>query len=100
MLCRDLLKQSVFVCTEGDPVSRCAEIMRDRNVGFLPVVDDDQKALGLVTDRDLALRVIAGNRPLDTPVREVMTVDLVTCHPNEDLRSAEGRMTDARKSRL
>ena len=45
MLCREVMRKQVFVCHEDESVAECARTMRDRNVGFLPVVD----VHGLVT---------------------------------------------------
>jgi CBS domain-containing protein len=100
MLCRDIMKTEVVVCEETDTVRRCAELMRDRNVGFIPVVDPDRRVTGLLTDRDVAVRVVAAGKPLHTQVQRVMTRELVTCSPHDTLRAAEEAMAEARKSRL
>ena len=59
MLCREVMNRKVVVCTEGDTVGDCARLMRDRCIGFVPVVDGSGQVSGVVTDRDLALRVVA-----------------------------------------
>jgi CBS domain-containing protein len=55
---------------------------------------------GLVTDRDLALRVVAVGRASATPLSAIMTRDVRICRPHEDLQVAEHRMATLRKSRL
>jgi IMP dehydrogenase len=74
--------------------------MLDRNIGFVPVVDTQGQVSGVVTDRDLALRVVAAKRPPGTPVSEIMTRDVRVCHPGDDLPTAERKMAAVRKSRL
>ena len=61
----------------------------------MPVVGPEGRLLGVVTDRDLALRVLAAGKPATTTVEEIMTEPVVTCAPHEELRTAEQRMSDA-----
>jgi CBS domain-containing protein len=100
MFCRDVMKTEVHSCHETDSVAAGARIMRDHNIGFLPVLDDDGMVSGILTDRDLAVRVLANGLPGDTPVTTVMTRDVRVCLAYDDLRTAEERMADVRKSRL
>jgi CBS domain-containing protein len=100
MRCREVMSKMVVVCQEGDTVADCARLMRDRNIGFVPVVDGGDQVSGIVTDRDLALRVVADERGPDTPVSAVMTRDVRVCHPWDTLRAAERKMAEVRKSRL
>jgi CBS domain-containing protein len=74
--------------------------MQVHNVGMIVVVDSENRLMGLVTDRDLSLRILAEGRPAATPVFEIMSEDLVTCHPDDGLRQAEDRMKSRRKQRI
>jgi CBS domain-containing protein len=91
---------SVFVCSAVDTAGECARVMRDRNIGFLPVVDGSSRLLGVVTDRDLTLRCLAAGKPATTPVGELMTRDVVVCRPDESLHDVEERMVLLNKSRV
>ena len=93
MRCRDLMTTTVHACRESDTVKRCGELMRDERIGFVPVLDGEQHVVGVVTDRDLAIRVLAADWPPTTRVRQVMTPDVVTCRPDDEIRVAEERMT-------
>ena len=100
MLCREVMLPMVFKCREQTPVVECAQRMRDERVGFLPVVDSKGLAVGVVTDRDLTLRVLAERLRPSTPVRAVMTcAPLLTCLPDEPLSVVERRMAEAKESR-
>ena len=100
MLCREVMLPLVFKCAETATVTECAQRMRDEQIGFLPVVDGKGRMVGCVTDRDLAVRVLAEQRPATTPVCAVMsTGPFVTCLPDEPLSTIERRMAEARKSR-
>ena len=100
MLCRDVMLSFVYRCSGRETAQTCARLMRDHRIGFVPVMDATGKAIGVVTDRDIAVRVVAEGKPITTPVAELMTVEaLLTCRPDEDLRSLETRMAHRRKSR-
>lgn len=85
MLCREIMTPDPAWCRADDRVSEAAEIMRDRDVGAVPVVREG-RLVGIVTDRDVALRLAAeGLDPGTTPVERVMTRDPRTCRPNDRL---------------
>ena len=76
MTCRDLMTADPVACLPNDPVARAAEIMREENVGAVPVVTDlhERRLVGIVTDRDLALQVIGESLDAQaTKVEDVMT---------------------------
>jgi CBS domain-containing protein len=100
MLCSDLMKTEPSSVLPDDTVHTAAQRMRDENIGFLPVCDGSGKALGTLTDRDIAVRLVAEARPAATPVADVMTREVVACRPDEDIRQAEERMRKAQKSRI
>src|SRR5262245_48947569 len=107
MLCRDLMKSPAICCSVDDPASRVASMMRSRKVGFMPVCDTAGRVVGTVTDRDLAIRVLAECHQSSTPrlvtntaLRYVMTHGPVTCSPLDDLSVAEDRMRRNHKSRI
>jgi CBS-domain-containing membrane protein len=78
-----------------------AQRMRDANIGFVRVCTDSLRVVGTVTDRDLAVRVCAENRPADTTqVGEIMTRDVVACRPSDDVRHAERLMGEHQKARI
>jgi len=84
-------------CVGGDSVVKAAQLMNSENVGSLPVVDTEQskRLLGIVTDRDLTLKVLGENRdPQNTQVDEVMTYDPATCYPDDDLSKALDAMSE------
>jgi CBS domain-containing protein len=86
---RDIMTANPQVVTPADSVSRAAEIMRDADVGVVPVVEDQgsMRLAGVVTDRDIAIRVVAEGRNGDTTTREVMSSGLATVRPDDDVSS-------------
>lgn len=100
MLCRDVMRKKVFVGHENDSVAQAARIMRDERIGFIPVVDGLGLVSGVVTDRDLAVRVLAEGLSIETPLAIVMTRDVRVCREQDPLRVAERRMAEVKRSRL
>ena len=74
--------------------------MRDQDIGFLPVCEAGGKVIGAVTDRDLALRVIAAGKPPTCQISEVLTEEVISCKPSDDVRDAERLMQKHQVQRL
>jgi len=87
MKVRDVMTKSVVTVNPEATIKEVAELMQKHNVGAIPVVD--QSGLkGIVTDRDLVVRNIAsGKDPFSTPVKEIMTSQVTTVTPDEDVQS-------------
>jgi CBS domain-containing protein len=100
MLCKDLMKTHLQCVSPADTVADAAARMRDENLGFLPVCDQSKKVLGTITDRDIAVRIVAPKKSADTPVEDVMTNEVVSCRPDDDLQDAQQAMADNHKSRI
>lgn len=100
MKCEDVMLTLVFKCDEGSTVAECARLMRDEHLGFVPVLDAALQVVGVVTDRDLALRVVADELPHQTLVGQVMSKGpFLTCEPEDDLHELEQRMAQMKKAR-
>ncbi|MDR2606330.1 MAG: CBS domain-containing protein [Oscillospiraceae bacterium] len=101
MLVSDIMKQSVVSITPNAPVSSAARLLKQYNVGSLPVCSPDGTLRGVVTDRDIVTRCIAAEEnPQEMPVKEIMTRAVQSIAPHEDLRLAAQRMADKRIRRL
>lgn len=100
MRCEEIMKKSPECVVLTDDCKTAAIRMRDSNIGFLPVCDDTGKVIGTVTDRDLAIRLVASSMPASTSVGDVVTREVVSCGPQDDVREAERRMAREQKSRM
>lgn len=86
--CSDIMTENVVYCSPNDSAARAAQLMKTEDIGPVLIVDnDDSRTLvGIVTDRDLALKVVAeGRDPNTTRVGEVMSKKLVTCRADDDV---------------
>ena len=101
MKVRDAMAADVRSVTTDDTVAAAARAMREAGTGFLPVLRDG-RPVGALTDRDLVVRYLAegGETPDRTPVAEVMSRDVHTIGPDDDLAAAGDAMRDRGVRRL
>lgn len=101
--CADLMTKEPVCCLPTDTAARAAQLMKDADVGPIPVVENEQskRLVGIVTDRDLALKVVAeGRDPNAARVEEVMTREPLTCRPEDDARKAVDLMAERQLRRI
>jgi CBS domain-containing protein len=97
---REVMSSNPSAIEADKPVADAAKLMRDEDVGLAPVVEGD-RLVGTLTDRDIAIRVVAeGRDPQSTTVREVASTDLVTVDPEQDLDEAVRLMAQHQVRRL
>jgi len=91
MLVSDAMTAQVAVAKPADTIKAVAKIMKDVDTGAVPV-SDNGKVVGLITDRDIVLRVVAEGGDLNGPVSAVMSEDVQTCREDDNLADAAARM--------
>jgi CBS domain-containing protein len=97
---REIMTPGVVTAEMDADVLAVARKMRDHGVGSVVVVDPEGAPVAMVTDRDLAVRVLADERPLSEPVRDHVSRPLVTGEPEMDLEEAAALMVQHRIRRL
>jgi len=103
MICREIMTKDPECCLPSDSVMKAAQLMKSEDVGPIPIVDDKdgKKLTGIVTDRDLAIKVVAEARdPKTTAIEEVMSEGLVTCRENDDVQTVLKLMQDNQIRRI
>jgi len=95
----EVMTTDVETCSPNTPISEVAKKMKDLDVGVIPICEGDQLA-GLATDRDLVIKALASELPLDTPVSEVMTEDPVRGTIHMSAEEAADLMADVQIRRL
>ena len=83
----------------GTSAQEAARLMQSKDVGSLPVVEGD-RLVGMITDRDLALRLVGEGRSADTPVGELASKDVVTIDPQQEIEEAARLMAEHQLRRL
>src|SRR6516225_260199 len=98
MQIQEIMTRSCACIAQDGTLQEAAHLMKDLDVGFLPV-DDGDRLVGMVTDRDITIRATAeGLDPRTTPVRDAMTSELVYCFQDQDIHEA-ARLMKARQVR-
>jgi CBS domain-containing protein len=90
-------------CEPGDSIVRAAEMMKQQDVGSLPVVEsrNDRQLVGIVTDRDLVVKVLAGGRNVErAAVRDAMTSNPISCRETDEVDTAVRLMSDRQVRRM
>jgi CBS domain-containing protein len=101
--CEEVMTPNPVCCLPTDSVRRAAKLMRRENVGPIPVIESEQtrKLVGIITDRDMVLKVIAeGCDASSTQVESVMTRKLVSCRVDDPLQKAMNLMSEQQLRRI
>ncbi|PKN87118.1 MAG: CBS domain-containing protein [Chloroflexi bacterium HGW-Chloroflexi-8] len=94
--CESMMTKNPICCLPTETVVKAAQLMKSENIGSIPVIESEisRKLVGIVTDRDLALKVVAhGNDPKSTQVQSVMTGTIITCLVTDDVQKALDAMS-------
>ena len=87
----EVMTRDVVVIAPTDTISEAAKKMAECDAGALPVGEDD-RLVGVITDRDIAIRAVAEDKGPDTPVREVMTKQVLYCYEDEAVEHVAANM--------
>ena len=101
--CNELMTKNPVCCLQNDTVSKVADLMKSKDIGGVPIIENEQtkKLIGIVTDRDLALKIVAGGRDSKSmKAEEVMTREVVTCRAEDDLQKALDAMSEHKLRRI
>ncbi|HYP14040.1 MAG TPA: CBS domain-containing protein [Bryobacteraceae bacterium] len=100
--CNDIMTLNPTCLASTESITRASEVMKNEDVGAVPVVEDEQtkKLIGIITDRDIVINVIAERKSLETTVDEVMTRNPVTCRPDDSIQNAMDRMAQHQVRRI
>jgi CBS domain-containing protein len=102
-MCRDVMTQNPVSARPEDTVASVARLMKENDIGPIPIVEsqNSKRLIGIVTDRDLALKVVAeGRDPQTTPVKQVMSISVITCHDDDDIETALNAMSAQQLRRI
>jgi len=95
----ECMSRNVRLCSPDDSLRDVAQAMKEADAGALPVGEND-RLVGMITDRDIVVRSVASGKGPDTPVREVMTREIHFVFEDEDLASASDKMSRLKIRRL
>ncbi|MFL6467734.1 MAG: CBS domain-containing protein [Pyrinomonadaceae bacterium] len=97
--CREIMTTDVRTVSPNTPIKEVAAMMRDSDIGSLPVVENG-KLLGIVTDRDIVVRSLAEGNEVSSPVSDAMTSDVFSVKPDDFVFEAIRLMGDKQVRRI
>lgn len=99
MKIKDIMTKDIARLRSDDTIERAARLMKQYNVGSIPVCTDD-KIIGIITDRDIAVRSVAPGQVSNQRVSDIMSTNLAVGNPDMDLSDAASIMSDRQIRRL
>jgi len=95
-----LMTRDVAVVSPTDSVRSAADVLKRLNIGSAPVCNG-RSLVGMITDRDIAVRAVADGRdPVNTPVEQVMTRDVIYCFEDQDIQEVADAMAASQVRRM
>jgi CBS domain-containing protein len=101
--CREVMTPDPVCCEPDDAVTRVAALMKKEDVGSVPVVESlsSRRLIGIITDRDLVTKVVAGGQPVDqATARDAMTSNPASCAEDDDVAQAITVMAERQVRRM
>lgn len=95
----ECMTAEVEIVGPDQPIREAAQFMLRADAGAMPVGEGD-KLVGMVTDRDITVRGVAAGRGPDTPVRDVMTDEVIYCFEDDDVEEVALKMSDRQVRRM
>ena len=95
----EAMTRDVRVANPDETIRDAARVMAEINAGVLPVGEDD-RLVGMITDRDIAVRAVAEGKAPSTKVRDVMSAEVLYCYDDQDVDEVARNMGDVQVRRL
>ena len=95
----EAMSRDVRMTDPGQPICEAAKAMAEIDAGALPVSEND-RLVGMITDRDIAIRAVAERKGPETPVRDVMSSEVKYCYDDEDIEHVADNMAQLQVRRL
>lgn len=99
MRVNEVMTHDVRIANPNESIRLAAQAMADIDAGVLPVGEKD-RLVGMITDRDIAVRAVAAGKSPDTPIREIMSAEVCYCFDDQDISDVAANMGDIKVRRL
>jgi CBS domain-containing protein len=99
MQVNEVMSREVNIANPQQSIREAARMMAEIDAGALPVAEND-RLVGMITDRDIAVRAVAEGKGPDTPIREIMSTEVKYCFENDDIDEVAHNMADIKLRRL
>jgi CBS domain-containing protein len=95
----EAMTRDVRIASPGETIRQAARMMAEIDAGVVPVGEND-RLVGMITDRDIAVRAVADGKSPDTPIREIMSSDVCYCFDDQEISDVAANMADVKVRRL
>jgi CBS domain-containing protein len=99
MRIQECMSEDVTIAAPAQTIRDAARMMRNIDAGFIPVGEND-RLVGMITDRDIAIRAIAEGKGPETPIRDVMTKEVLYCYEDDDMDDISDQMAEQQVRRM
>ncbi len=101
MKVKEFMSKNVGFCHPEDKLAKAAEIMQQHDCGVVPVIDENEKVIGMITDRDICLAFASGNAKISQlKVEKLMTTKIIDCSADDKIEDALKKMRKNQLKRL
>ena len=84
MKAQDIMSRNLIIMNDNTSISEVARIMKEKDIGFIPI-SNDNKIIGVITDRDIVVNAISNKCNLDTPVKEYATKNVISVNIDDNV---------------
>ena len=95
----EVMTTDVKIVSPNQTIAQAARLMQELDAGILPVGEDD-RLVGMISDRDIAIRAVGAGKSAATPVRDIMTREVMYCFEDDEVESVAQNMSDNKVRRL
>lgn len=99
MRIKECMSEDVVIAAPAQTIRDAARMMRNIDAGFIPVGEND-RLVGMITDRDIAVRGIADGKGPDTAIRDVMSKEVLYCYDDDDMDDVSDQMAELQVRRM
>lgn len=99
MIISEIMNKGLSTATLNDSIRSVAQIMRQEDIGAVPILEND-RAVGIITDRDIVINCVATGTSLERPISEAMKKEVICVRESEDVEVATRLMKDNQVSRI
>ncbi len=84
MKAQDIMSRNLIIMNDNTSISEVARIMKEKDIGFIPI-SNDNKIIGVITDRDIVVNAISNKCNLDTPIKEYATKNVISVNIDDNV---------------
>lgn len=98
MKAKDIMCKNVIIGSVNNDIKEISKLMKDNNIGFMPI-SDETSIIGVITDRDIVINIIANN-DIDSSLKAYLNTNIITCDEDDDIANVLDKMKTNKIKRI